>query len=694
MRQEKTPTNKDAQEVQKDTADADIIKAAAKITGKPAAEITKQEAEAVLFSEIGSSERPPADKEKAMQAAADAIQEQENAGKKPQEMTLKEYLQQKYTPAQLEQAKQAAAMQKAVENGLLKLTDAQIKAMQGTDVQRLINQQQAELKNLPEYNPALDPNSALFNEAEYKQAAEINDYAEAVTRLLSALDVQGDLSKQTADTIKTLSENGLNSVSDTIETTREQIATIVHGALDALTTARDTARAIINSDTFTTLQQAFSKLTEYMKENGDKILLAAEAAQQLEELEPFIDEELKAKQQADPHFDDMSIDEFLSEMDENGNPKDSVYTQIIKAAKERKARSDAAKQTAGKAGSAKRNNAVTTIGERLSLITDQEFQNAFFTSVKADTGIFRRDTQTGERQLALNINGAFIDGIARAILTNYMNGNPNNGEAEIYIPTFAREMGLDINHRSADTDETGITRAQAREAFINRFIVEIDNIWGKLPQDNKEYKLVSVHSYNPETERLYIVSPYFQQILERLQTKETRALEAGKNYFYWKNDFLLHSTVASEKNIAAVEMVKRIIQGLQQRGNTPDSKLKQNRKKAFKDENIITYSISCAGLIEICPELREKLNRQSSKSNKTVTLQRAFKSMYRILKKKTDLYKYYKDLHIKEFSPTMSNLSAKIVITHHGENTDYNKPALPWNDAEITADAQEVQEDV
>lgn len=74
---------KRTQEAQKDTAaDAGMIKAAAQITGKPAAEITAQEAQEVLFSEIGSSERPPADKEKAMQAAADAIHAQE-----AQEMT-------------------------------------------------------------------------------------------------------------------------------------------------------------------------------------------------------------------------------------------------------------------------------------------------------------------------------------------------------------------------------------------------------------------------------------------------------------------------------------------------------------------------------------------------------------------------------------------------------------------------------
>lgn len=673
-----------AQEVQKDTVqDATLIEAAAKITGKPAAEISTQEAQDVLFSEIGSNEKPPANKEKAMQAAADAIraqdaQEDTEAIKRGRE-AVKEYLQQHYTPEQIEQAHRAAAMQRAAENWIFNPTAAQKEAMkEAKTMPEFWAQQQAFIKSLPEYDPALDRNDPAFNEAAYKQAAEINDFAEQATRIIAEMQAtKTDITGQTADALTALSQAGLDGIAENARIAREQFTAIVAGALDALTTARDAAQAIVQSDTFKALKQTFSNLSEYMRENAGTIAEAAEAARQLTELEPFLEAELAAQQEKHPELKDMTIDEFLADIDENGEPVKSIWTQIIEGAKDRKARSDANKEAAQKAGAAAKSGAITTIGERLFIPTLKQYQNAFITTDNpaAKAGLFRvendNETGTGKRYLAINIDIPFLQGLAKSVYLDALNGG--NGEIEIYFPTLAKELGLNL---SKYNDTEG--RTEARTAYILNTIKEIETVWGVLPGtiDDTVYRLISVYAYNPTTEVLTFTSPYLRKLINDNMTLEQKQIEGGKKFAPWQCD-LLHSTAVAERNKAAVEMATRILVGVQQRGTTPDAKLAGNKKKHYKDEQAVTYKITCRGLIQDCPQIRERLKAQKKTSNKTVTLQRAFAAMYRILKKKSDLFTYYKDLHIKEISPTMSTLDAFITVTHHGQNTEYNRPALP-----------------
>ena len=98
------------------------------------------------------------------------------------------------------------------------------------------------------------------------------------------------------------------------------------------------------------------------------------------------------------------------------------------------------------------------------------------------------------------------------------------------------------------------------------------------------------------------------------------------------------------------------------------------------------YKITCKRLIQECPLIREKLKEKATASLKTQTLKRTFAAMYRILKKKTDLFTYYADVTLTEAIPTSKTLDTEIIITHHGRNPKYNKPFLPLLDDETAAD--------
>lgn len=357
-----------------------------------------------------------------------------------------------------------------------------------------------------------------------------------------------------------------------------------------------------------------------------------------------------------------------------------------------------------KKANAENNGAITTIAERLFLPSDPEYQDAFITKIgNSSIGLFKRDAEKGKKELALDIDVPFVRALAKAIFIDALTkgitspfdiAEGKQGETGIYIPTIATELGHNLSEKKDkddkkkdedDENQNSPSRAESRENFINSLIIELDNIWGKLPKDTTEYKLISVHAYNPETEILYFVSPYLQKLIAALIGKEAEKIESGYHYYNWQCD-LLHATAANERNPAAVEMATRILVGLQQRGLKPEPELKQNKGKTFTDETEIIYKITCKRLIQDCPQIREKLKAQKTASLKTQTIKRTFSAMYRILRKKTDLFTYYADVTLTEAIPTSKTLDTEIIITHHGRNPKYNKPFLPLLDDETVAD--------
>lgn len=105
---------------------------------------------------------------------------------------------------------------------------------------------------------------------------------------------------------------------------------IMAGAMRMLSTAK----AIANADAAQTIQQAFSVLQAYLESNGRGIKEVIEAAQTLKELEPYIAAELEERN-ADPEFSKLTVNDLLSETDENGNPIKSIWSDILEKAAQR-----------------------------------------------------------------------------------------------------------------------------------------------------------------------------------------------------------------------------------------------------------------------------------------------------------------------------------------------------------------------
>lgn len=230
----------------------------------------------------------------------------------------------------------------------------------------------------------------------------------------------------------------------------------------------------------------------------------------------------------------------------------------------------------------------------------------------------------------------------------------------VYMPKFCREMGIDINHSNAN------------------------DVWGKLKvfedcvgvlEGSKRYSVLNITAVDPIANTVTFFAPYLFKILSAIKN-EPAAKKETKTYKYEIPGFawLIHSTIVSERNEPAKYIVTRIIAGLMQRGSRLDSKLAQNKDKANAGD-VVTYSISCLSIIEDTPMLQKRISTGAT-ADKNKKLKRAFEGAYKLLKTRTDAYKYFVDLTVREVIPTMTTLDTEIIITHKGINAAYDVPKL------------------
>ena len=477
--------------------------------------------------------------------------------------------------------------------------------------------------------------------------------------------------------------------SEAIQTIGKKAAKAAFSAVRAISNGTETARL---GEAYTSMIKAVSSpawvsivestaalLGEVITPSTDSIideLLTEESEERREALRPFVEEALQERIKNDPDLDSMRFGDFQEAIRTDTDLRQS----LLEAAKDRERRKTA-QQAAQQHNAAKQANVVTTLGGRLTIPTSRVYRKAFWPLIKKEgIGIFRRDAKTGSISKITGDEHLIVLALFRLIKEN---NSGEVGEVTMHISDILTQLGIDPT-RTKINDSDRVTRAEARQAFIDRTIALTCNLWGVIPGSDRVYQVVSVHSYSLEDGNLYIYSPLLGSVLRSIDYEREQAEKSGHGYEYGTgmNDFLLHATIANERDKAAVQVVEWIIGGLILRGNTPDSKLKENKKKHYKDRDLVTYNrLTFKGAIIACPLLQDKLDRQKTTSAKTTAIQRTFKSVYRILRKKTDLYQYYRDFHVREIVPNMSELDQKIIITHHGENPNYQQPLFPMIDA-------------
>jgi hypothetical protein len=194
-----------------------------------------------------------------------------------------------------------------------------------------------------------------------------------------------------------------------------------------------------------------------------------------------------------------------------------------------------------------------------------------------------------------------------------------------------------------------------RGKFFSFFhkIKEFENLIGII--NGKNYYRVLVMLSMEENGYIEFASPYMAKIIHLLKEKNTQRKRI-KTYTTPHHSHLIHSHIANERNKIAVEIVIEIDKVLQQRGD----------KKNVNQAELITVKIKYSTIIDRIPPLKNKLASAKAAKTKNTILKRAFDPVMTLLKEKTDLYKYYKNLEIKMSTPTTSLLNENITITHKG----------------------------
>lgn len=259
----------------------------------------------------------------------------------------------------------------------------------------------------------------------------------------------------------------------------------------------------------------------------------------------------------------------------------------------------------------------------------------------------------------------------------------------IYLPTLAKHLGVNI--RGEDRPQELFSKIKAFEHVIG----VLDN--------GSFYRMLIFLGYNKQTNSITFGSPYMNRILRSMQNVNTITPKEGKKYINPHHSYLIHGNIANERNKPAVEIVNIIVTLLHQRGveKTPQSNLtasdlKKAVKQAVQEEfnttvydtteqfSVTTMHKKISSIIEEIPILTETLESPviDKKTNlpklkiaqdKNKILSRAFSGAYILLKTKTDVYKYFKNLQIPEIIPTVSTMDQVIEISHEGLNEDYKK---------------------
>ena len=260
----------------------------------------------------------------------------------------------------------------------------------------------------------------------------------------------------------------------------------------------------------------------------------------------------------------------------------------------------------------------------------------------------------------------------------------------ISMPTLAKHLGVNI--RGGKPYEL-FSKIKAFDSVIGVF------------SNGSFYRLLTFLKYDEPTNSITFGSPYMNKILRALKETNTIIPKKGEPYLNPHYSFLIHGSIANERNKPAIEIVNAIITLLHQRG--VDKPLKENLttmgikkvvKQAIQEEfnnvnennedseqvMITTMHKKISSIIEEIPILIEALEKPAidkktnllkpkSAKDKNRTLERAFTGAYNLLKTKTNVYKYYKDLKITEIIPTVSTIDQVIEISHTGINEEYKK---------------------
>jgi len=305
------------------------------------------------------------------------------------------------------------------------------------------------------------------------------------------------------------------------------------------------------------------------------------------------------------------------------------------------------------------------------------FENGKLSILGSEPADLKKETKNGLQEIK-NLDLPLLREIFTAVYKTAVYGDAHT--VTIHIPSFCREMGIDVR-RVPEQEE--YKKAEDKADDEQAKPLKFNDVFAKMRQFENcigiskgvYYELMRTIMIDPDRDLMTIAVPYMNHVLREIRDKNIVRDKEGKElYINNRFNWLMHTTIASERNKPAVEIVNRIITGLMQRGSIPDAKLKQNKNKKNIPPDRVTYKITYSGLIDNIPLLKKSL-AEGSTASKNVRLARAFKKAFELLHTETDVYQYYVGLKIPEIVPNTSALADTLTITHEGENGNYKQRA-------------------
>lgn len=288
-----------------------------------------------------------------------------------------------------------------------------------------------------------------------------------------------------------------------------------------------------------------------------------------------------------------------------------------------------------------------------------------------------------------HFNSYILQALLKVILDN-----PRNEDGRyfyIHTPTLAKELNEHFITSLDEYDENGVLKEEAeqhrKEAAEREKAAQKDgekatynppnfmdlltdlNYWVGVI-NNMPTQIISINQVDYKSNTIRVDSPYIYDVIRA--NDEKRKIDAEKKEAKLINpgyDYLLHSSIATEKDKIAVDLAITIINRILQRGSK-NYNADEETDEAISEIKTITLKVKYRDLIDETPALKMAYNGASSKYKYDI-LSRKFKLAFKILKNKTDIFKYYNDLKIPNTTPTTRTLDNYLVITHQGINHEY-----------------------
>ena len=269
-------------------------------------------------------------------------------------------------------------------------------------------------------------------------------------------------------------------------------------------------------------------------------------------------------------------------------------------------------------------------------------------------------TDKGIEKIDIPLLAVYYSIILREFYSSLKSGSPLNPVITIYAPELMRCIGQ-LNDGSG-THETDVKNIMRKTGTFQNIIGVLDVIANGKKRESYFPVLVFM-GYDAARNTISFSSPYLNHIVKTIYSASLvrdkngnpKKHRSGKQIMSPSHSYLIKSSIAKERNKAAVENVRIIVQLIEQAGSGG------------------TPHIKASTVVERNEVLKSRLR---SSSNQLQLLQRVFKKTWELLRDQTTLLGTYEGIELPapddiSSIPTPGNLGKLVFrFPHKGKKTE------------------------